>query len=332
MFHVEKYTESQKERWDKFIREESVNGTFLQSKNFLDYHPAGRFVDDSVIIKEDSNICCVIPACTVYEGDKKIFYSHKGSTYGGLVISRKYYDTHRVQTLIEVLDHYLIGCKYNEAILKITPEIFSRESPALLEYMLFLNKYSSYSELSTYINFNGYNEDILSNFKRDKRSRVKKMESEELEFKPLFQDNDIADFYDLLKINLTKYNAKPIHTLDEILEFKNQRLKKNVKFYGVFLNGVQLAGSMLFDFPEVKTIHAQNLSTDPNMDIKGIDPMVYLYYSLICEYKKQGYKNISWGISTEEKGSKLNFSLIKSKESYGSSYGCNRTFYKSFER
>ena len=46
-FSVLPYTEEQQERWDRFVMEQSANGTFLQTRRFLYYHPAGRFRDDS---------------------------------------------------------------------------------------------------------------------------------------------------------------------------------------------------------------------------------------------------------------------------------------------
>lgn len=47
MFRFEKYDESSEKQWDQFISEKSINGTFLQSRRFLNYHPKGRFKDVS---------------------------------------------------------------------------------------------------------------------------------------------------------------------------------------------------------------------------------------------------------------------------------------------
>ena len=38
MFRFEKYEDSLEEQWDKFITEKSINGTFLQSRRFFNYH------------------------------------------------------------------------------------------------------------------------------------------------------------------------------------------------------------------------------------------------------------------------------------------------------
>ena len=34
---VKEYQNSDKEKWDAFVMKHSINGTFLQTKNFLDY-------------------------------------------------------------------------------------------------------------------------------------------------------------------------------------------------------------------------------------------------------------------------------------------------------
>ena len=64
MFRFEKYEDSLEEQWDKFITEKSINGTFLQSRRFFNYHPAGRFKDVSLVVyNEKNNIAALIPAC-----------------------------------------------------------------------------------------------------------------------------------------------------------------------------------------------------------------------------------------------------------------------------
>lgn len=83
MFRFEKYEDSLEEQWDKFITEKSINGTFLQSRRFFNYHPAGRFKDVSLVVyNEKNNIAALIPACELEQDGKKVFFSHKGTTFG----------------------------------------------------------------------------------------------------------------------------------------------------------------------------------------------------------------------------------------------------------
>ena len=77
MFRFEKYEDSLEEQWDKFIAEKSINGTFLQSRRFFNYHPAGRFKDVSLVVyNEKNNIAALIPACELEQDGKKVFFSH----------------------------------------------------------------------------------------------------------------------------------------------------------------------------------------------------------------------------------------------------------------
>ena len=47
MYEILPYKSDMESRWDRFVMEESVNGTFLQTRKFLNYHPEGRFQDAS---------------------------------------------------------------------------------------------------------------------------------------------------------------------------------------------------------------------------------------------------------------------------------------------
>ena len=87
---IKKYDISKETEWDEFVLKQSVNGTFLQTRFFLNYHPKGRFKDCSLLVYDNNNLVAVCPACEIEESGNRIFFSHKGSTYGGLIISSKY--------------------------------------------------------------------------------------------------------------------------------------------------------------------------------------------------------------------------------------------------
>lgn len=328
MFEVVKYEPSMKKKWDEFVMGESINGTFLQTKNFLDYHPEGRFEDCSLLIRNKGNIIAVIPGCVEYNDGKKLFISHKGSTFGGILPNRNSMNTTTLADIINCFEQHLMAQNFNHIKLKLTSDLFSGMKQDLIEYMLFMNRYKEYKELATYIDLKHTSQDILSDFHYDKRSRVKKMLGKNIFLKKLEKDSEISVFYQHLEENLKKYDTVPIHTLDEILDFKNNRLQNFVDFFGVFYEGRQVASSMMFKFKQGTVIHSQNLSCNYLERISGIDQMIFLYYSLIKYYREQGASALSWGISTENCGAQLNLGLIKSKESYGSSYALNKTFYK----
>ena len=113
------------------------------------------------------------------------------------------------------------------------------------------------------------------------------------------------------------------------MELKGKRIPDNVRFYGVYHDEKMMAGGMMFVFPEIGVIHAQNLSAD--YTFTEYSPITYLYYRVIKQAKEDGFKKLSWGISTEDKGKTLNMGLIRNKESYGSKHVLNMTFYKNYD-
>ena len=329
MYRIGIFDGSFEEVWDDFVINRSVNGTFLQTRNFLNYHPKDRFVDASLMVYDEKRLVAVIPACVVHEGGKTVFYSHKGSTYGGIIVGKSYYKTEKLLGIIGSIDDYLQK-SYDKAVLKITADIHSKENSDLLQYALFYHGYDNYCELNTYIDLNGISGDVIKSFDRNKLRNIRKCESRGLMFRELDCDEEIRAFYRLLEINLSKYGIKPIHTCDELLSFKHTCIPENVRFYGVFANEVMMAGGMMFVFDNVNVIHAQNLSADYRFT--EYSPITYLYYKVIERAKKDGFMALSWGVSTENQGRDINLGLIRNKESYGSKHQLNRTYFKNFDK
>ena len=86
-YEIVRYCDEFAERWDTFL-ETIVNGTFLQSRRFLSYHPVGRFKDCSLIIYDQKkNLVGLCPAVVQMESGRRHFVSHPGSTFGGLIVS-----------------------------------------------------------------------------------------------------------------------------------------------------------------------------------------------------------------------------------------------------
>lgn len=323
---VRLYNPSDKERWDYFILEESANGTILQTKRFLDYH-GDRFKDCSLIVEKGTTIVAVVPACEEEQGGKKIFYSHKGSTFGGLVVGKDFYNIEHVEGIMDVLDTYFVEQGYDEVWIKCTSDIFASENPSLLYYYLFQRGYVSFDEIGCYVDFSNYQEEIESNFTSGKRRDYRYSLKAGLSFRKIDSDEEIKRFYEILCQNLRKYDAKPVHSYEELLWFRDEILKREAEFYGVFKDEEMIAGSMLFNFSD-KVLHTQYLAADSEM-LKCY-PMNYLYTKLIYLAKERGFRIMSFGTSNEEHGRVLNKKLAQFKESFGTKFGLNRTFIKSY--
>lgn len=328
MFRFEYFNVTNEAEWDRFIEQMSINGVFLQTRHFLNYHKQGKFEDVSLMIYDQKNkLTAVIPACVQYNADRKIFYSHKGTTFGGIIVDRKHYNAQHILALIEELKLFLKEQGFDEVYLKQTSDLFSSVESDLFQYAYWYHGFKEYKEISTYVDYSTYKEDILSNFSQGKRTHVNNCIKEGVHVKSL-DTSDIAEFYDVLCENLKKYNLKPVHSLEELIEFKEIRLRSECEFYGAYKDKEMLAGSMMFYFPQVSCAHTQYLAA--RQSYNKLSPMTYMYYAMIVEMKKKGYARISWGTATEELGQVLNMGLIASKESFGSSYCNNFTYYYNF--
>ncbi len=95
-FDIVVYTEDEEDEWDHFILK-SINGTVYHSRNFLNYHPDDRFIDNSIMIYRNTELIAVVPSC---HNKTNTYFSHRGSTYGGPVFSKSIFRIRYLSILI----------------------------------------------------------------------------------------------------------------------------------------------------------------------------------------------------------------------------------------
>jgi len=318
MYEIIEYNNEYEKTWDDFVENTSINGTFLQERRFLNYHPQGRFQDASLMVFYKGKLEAVIPACKQQNAEKKIFNSHAGSTYGGIVISRYLYKADKVLGLINEVEQYISKQKYTSILYKPTMNLLCNPKGDLLSYCLGYCGYKEYKELNIYVNYANYNPDILSNLSKMKQRIIKKCEKTGVVVKEFDSKEEIKIFHDILTQNLKKYNKTPVHTVEELIDLKKNRLTKEIRFLGAYLDGKMIAGTMIFEFHKYKCAHTQYLAADP--EYNKLSPMSYIYYKTAEFYYYCHFEKLSWGISTEDNGTKINMGLTTNKEEYGSEY------------
>ncbi|MCI8377733.1 MAG: GNAT family N-acetyltransferase [Lachnospiraceae bacterium] len=325
MFRVERYTASMQKRWDSFVLHDSINGTFLQTRQFIEYHPEGRFLDHSIIFYKGNTIAACILACELEVNGERVFFSHKGTTFGGIIAAHNIYNASSISALMDDFEEYLKDAGIRKVYLKMTPAVFSRGNVDLLDYFLYQRDYMEYDELNYFIKLGRYREDILSQFSSSKRRDYRYSAKNDLIFKELLSSEAIKSFYEILQLNLEKFNAKSVHTYEELLDLKFGRFNENIEFYGVYLGEQMIAGSMVFLF-DGKIMHTQYLSSDKSY-LKYF-PMDFLVYHLILRAIEKGLEIFTFGICTEQQGKYLNIGLSRFKEGFGTEYCLNKSFEK----
>ena len=297
---IKEYEEKDKEEWDDFV-ERSKNGTFLHKIDYMHYH-LDRFNDCSLILRNHKNeIVAVMPGNI----EEELFYSHKGLTYGGLLILSET----KIEDVIlyfNMINQYLREEKQiSKVIYKAIPYIYSSIPAQEDEYALFRLKAKLINcGISSVIQMN----ERLP-FSTLRKRGMKKAQKFDLEIK---KDYSFEDFWDILSENLeNKHGTKPVHTINEITQLKNC-FQENIELYSVYMTGKCVAGVVMYHTERVA--HVQYISA--NELGKEISALDFLFNHLI----NQVYTNISYfdfGTSVENQGYYLNKGLSFQKQGFG---------------
>ena len=285
---IEPYTIEKENEWDRFIREEACNATFLQTRKFLNYHPEGKYADCSLLFYRKGRLVGVCPACITSEKGIKTFSSHPGSTYGGIIVSREMHRAERMLELIDVMEVHLKERDYGRCVLKQNNPLMDVVPMDLLEFCLYFRGYVEYKELDIYIDYDAYGTDqIVSNFSKLKKRQIKKCIESDMELRQLSGQEDMREFIRILGANLQKYGLTPYHTPEDLTELK-RRFPDEIQFWGAVHEGKILAESMVFLFARSGCAHTHYLAADPAYS--SMSPMTFIYYSMIEQYAKEGYR------------------------------------------
>jgi hypothetical protein len=146
---VKEYNEEYHGKWDQFVRTESRNGGIFQERDFLSYHPEGKFNDASLVFFDKATLIAVFPAAIVSENGKEKIVSHPGSSCGGLIF---HYETNMQQVLeiLESLIEFYKGKKIDSLEIRLPEPIFNSIPDEEIRYLLWHRGFTLKSqEIST---------------------------------------------------------------------------------------------------------------------------------------------------------------------------------------
>lgn len=297
-YRIERYSPGKEAEWNSFV-DSSRNGTFLHKRGYMDYH-AHRFADHSLMFYRDKELVAILPA----HMKDTTFCSHNGLTYGGLLLSDRT-TTAETLHLFEIAKEYITtNTAATRLIYKPTPHIYHTYPCEEDLYALFRNgavlterKVSSAIQLENPILIGG------------RRKLTAKAKSS----LHIIEDGDFAAFWSILGERLQdKYNAVPVHSIEEITLLKN-RFPENIKLYYVANDKSNILGGVVL-FITKNVVHMQYSAT--TAEGRRLSALDYLYEELINN-RFAGKEYFDFGISVEEGGRYLNSGLIAYKERMG---------------
>jgi len=307
--NVTQYKNTQMNIWDLFVCD-SFNGTLFHKQRFLSYHIDKKFDDVSLIFKDKKDIVSVFPAACI----ENSLISHPGASFGGLVLKSN--DISLVLDVIDTLIDFAKQKSFDSITMRLPPLVLCKYPTDTTEFcLLYRGFYHTAVELSTYVPL-GVTQPEYEVIRKAKKSNEK--------FVAVRESNDFDQFYEVLCKNLEKHNARPTHSLDELKKLK-EMFPKEIVLFGAYLDKRLIAGVMVFINNDV-SFETFYISQD------YVYTEFYPVNLLIMRIMEWGiynkFKCMNFGISTEEKGRKINFGLSSFKESFGGLDITRNTFRK----
>jgi hypothetical protein len=305
MFEIVRYTADKAEEWNKFVAE-SKNGTFLFDRHYMDYH-SDRFEDYSLMFYRDGGLYALLPA----NREDNILWSHRGLTYGGIIMNAES-TAARIQQLFRELNDYLRADGFIKVVYKPVPHIFHRIPSEEDIYSLFSvcdAKLIDRSISSTLIL------QYPLKWHRDRRYGINKAKAHDV---TVDESQDLKGFWEVLTFNLrNKYDSCPVHSLEEI-ELLHDRFPQQIRLFTASKDGKVLGGTVLYITSTV--VHTQYISANLEGKQWRVIDALFDYLLHECDWQQRYF---DFGTSNEEDGRILVEPLIYQKEGFGGRGICN---------
>lgn len=320
------YSINRKKEWDNFVQT-SKNGTFLLERDFMDYHN-DRFHDCSVMVydvvnggevtahdsNEIGNLLAVMPANWV--ADEQTVYSHKGLTYGGLMMSETTTTVDVLKIMVAIINYYHSYLQAKRLVYLPIPYIYSTMPSQEDLYGVFRLKGKLTRRLiSTVID----REHTLG--LRTLRMRGAKKAVENGLYIDRMTDGDrqtLSEYWNILtEVLETQHGVRPVHSMEE-MELLMSRFPHNIRL-NIVRNAENCIVAGIVVFITKRVVHVQYIAANNEGKQKGA--LDLLFKKVITEmYPQQQY--IDFGNSNEDGGWSVNEGLIFQKEGFGGRAVC----------
>lgn len=307
---VVKYNPEYYDLWNSFVAQ-SVNGTFLFHRDFMEYH-SDRFIDYSLLIFDKDKLVAILPANIK---NNKI-YSHQGLTYGGLIIENISHEKYMI--FFDNLKKYLSVKSFNDLFIKQMSVPYQREAEAL-EYDEHIEKQIIKEELNMQVNLNNFSisKSKLKHYRRSQKNNFL-----------IVEDDDLNPFWNKILIPLLseKYHTKPLHSLEEI-NYLKQKFPDNIKQYSLYYQGEIIAGITLFLNSKYIVKSQYGAASSLGKKLRAMD---FLFIELIHKFKEFNYTYFDMGTATDDNYPEgFNPGLMNQKEELGCRAYKQNTYYIS---
>ena len=318
--------------WDTFV-ESSMNGTKFHLQSFLAYHPAGRFPFHHLLFFRGDRLVALLPGLLRTGSDgTKTYESPAGSSYGSFVVEDV--NTETALGVVRAFESYIKDLGVSDVYLTSAPVIYQ---PVLTQNLDFALLYCGYAYSRHYISHAidlGKDGEPFTRFQSTSRKIIRQVKRlhPDIEIERLSGETlrrGLEEFYPILLENKLKHNAKPTHSLEELLRL-HDLVPELMQLFLVRVGGEAIAGSLLFlANPRVALVFYLALFYRHN-EYKPI----YLLMEKVAHWAKEtGYAFVDIGVSQDTNDANPMtpaLSLIEFKEKFDSRGVLRSTMHKHY--
>ena len=309
MFEVRRYTAEQASEWNAFVTA-SKNGTFLFDRRYMDYH-SDRFEDCSLMVYRKSELYALLPANRVAD----TLYSHQGLTYGGLLMTPDS-KTAVVRDALVAVNAFLRQEGIRRVRYKHIPWIYA--SLPSEEDLFALNNVCKAQICSRDVSTVVMLRHCLPLAELRRRCVTKAQKAGVV----IRESQDCSAFWPLLEDNLkARYDARPVHSLEEIALLKS-RFPQHIRLFVACKDGRVVGGTLLYIC--ARTVKTQYISA--NDEGRRVGALDLLFSTLLDKCSENGMEYFDFGTSNRPDNDDLNDSLIFQKEGFGGRAVCYDTY------
>ncbi len=319
---VVEYSEKYHDEWDSFVRK-SNNGTIFHLQSFLAYHPKGKYNFHHLMFFENGKLLAVLPGGIV---NGNIFWSPVGASYGSLVTEDLPFET--CLRLVDTTMNYFDKKGFKEIFLIPPPIIYNKKITQNIEYAMLYRKFDfELHYISHAIHLLYPEDDILLHFDKTARKTIRKILREgKIRIE---QSTDFPTFNEILVKNKAKHNARPTHSLEDMLRLQ-ELVPENIRLNMVYLGETPIAGSLLFLCNEKVVLCFYNML---HYEYEEYKPVYLIMYETVRWAIQNGYEWVDIGVSQDTKAADPmtpSLNLIYFKERFDSRGILRSTFHYKF--
>lgn len=298
MVEIRRYTEEFRAEWDNLV-EESINGTFLHKRDFMEYH-GERFADYSLVAFVAGKLVAVLPA----ETENGKVFSHRGLSYGGWVFGLGI-DMETVRALVLEGFDFLKQRGIENLYIRSIPAFYYSDHYSAIQYLY--QKHGRKLASKTF-------QTIVAPFTWKDKGRRWGLHKALCSGMQVSDDaRYLEEFWnEVLSPNLwMRHQVKPVHSLAE-MQTLMVRFPDQIKLYTAVMEGEVMAGVLVFCTK--RGIHAQYIANGPKgRQLRALD--LLMHHLMFVAYADIAF--LSLGISNEPLIGKINRGLYAWKRSLG---------------